>query len=163
MTVTCRVSGFVEDQGRGYEAVRKAQQRAETTPNGPGPRPNARDSVPECPPTGQDRTEEKREGGSPQLMVARTREEGNSIRSLTERDHQLGRATTALGYAWEACGRPGEQPKHTDVVRVANGVDGGVALAAAEMLAAEAAEGLAGASSSVIGVFRARLLERGAA
>ena len=83
MTVTCRVSGFAADQGRGYEAVRKGQQRAAndgddrdavpvgpdesrqdgtTTPAGPDARdndpscPDERDGVPVCPPTGQDRT-----------------------------------------------------------------------------------------------------------
>lgn len=72
MTVTCRVSGFVTDQGKGYESVRKARQRAvaDEPPveleEDPAPAqgddvPNAgtdRDTVPKCPPTGQDRTEQ---------------------------------------------------------------------------------------------------------
>lgn len=67
MTVTCRVSGFAEDQGKGYESVRKGQQRAsDDARDDLGHRPDARDNtsscpgsgdtVPFCPPTGQDRT-----------------------------------------------------------------------------------------------------------
>src|SRR5690606_30922224 len=62
MTVTCRVSGFAEDQGRGYESVRKGMQRdrqAETDRDEQAPCPDERDSVPSGPPTGQDRTGEK--------------------------------------------------------------------------------------------------------
>jgi hypothetical protein len=73
MTVTCRVSGFAADQGKGYEAVRKGQQRAaghiETPPDNVPGSPDARDNgaacpdggdtVPVSPPTGQDRTGEE--------------------------------------------------------------------------------------------------------
>lgn len=65
MTVTVRVSGFAADQGKGYEAVRKGRQRS--TEPGHSPEngdndascPENWDGVPECPPTGQDRTEEQ--------------------------------------------------------------------------------------------------------
>ncbi len=53
MTVTCRVSGFSEDQGAGYESVKRAMTRASTCPEN-------RDTVPSLPPTGQDRTEQNR-------------------------------------------------------------------------------------------------------
>jgi hypothetical protein len=79
MTVTCRVSGFEQDQGAGHESVRKAQQRAkqdtvpaeasqeDIVPDRPAQRDNAQDcpaggdTVPTCPPTGQERTGQKEE------------------------------------------------------------------------------------------------------
>lgn len=68
---TARISGWQADQGRGYESVRKAQQRAQKPPQDPSdPTGTDRDTVPEngtpsrsvpkCPPTGQDRTEGER-------------------------------------------------------------------------------------------------------
>lgn len=104
----------------------------------------------------------KRESCSPQLVVARDADEGNGPISLEDR-RLLDRATLALVEAWELSGAPGVQPKHQDVVRAAHGVDAGVAVAEAELLASEAREGTAGVASSVLGVFRARLAERGAA
>ena len=82
MTVTCRVSGFAADQGRGLESVRKAQKRAAGTDGVPGcpdlshrngttddlvpsqsdneaPCPIAADGVPGCPTTEQNRTGQK--------------------------------------------------------------------------------------------------------
>lgn len=65
MTVTCRVSGFAADQGRGYESVRKAKQRAAVAQPASDRRDDVPDlgtegdSVPASPSTGQDRTEEQ--------------------------------------------------------------------------------------------------------
>lgn len=57
----CRISGWQADQGRGYESVRKSMQRASAGNPAPDAVPSTGTlsrSVPKCPPTGQDRTEE---------------------------------------------------------------------------------------------------------
>lgn len=103
MTVTCRVSGFAADQGKGYESVRKARQRgaaaAETTEadaevegeTDPDHVPEAGtegDNVPDCPPTGQDRT------GHSSLRSENARQ-----RAVRFRGRQVSATTTALAVA----------------------------------------------------------------
>ncbi|PTL55783.1 hypothetical protein [Paraconexibacter algicola] len=95
MTVTLRVSGFAEDQGRGYESVRKQQQRAGQRPDTedtstpcPDHRDNATacpetgDGVPVRPPTGQNRRGQK--GDSPPTPRGGNAPDGARTPSLDE-------------------------------------------------------------------------------
>lgn len=96
---TCRISGWSDDQSRGVEAVRKARQRANAPVNTEDrpvlvpPCPTLSRSVPECPPTGQDRTgvtttpltPQRGEHGTPDLPPLKP----TSGRERDDKDYQV--------------------------------------------------------------------------